>query len=86
MTSKNQLAAYAPEPTPRAVLDKLAAMQMFDAWLPTTDGRFLVLPRNAEPDQEGALLRQVLNLQLPPQPPPRLRAMADSAAPAPWQT
>jgi hypothetical protein len=83
VTLKNQLAAHAPGLTPRAVLDKLAGIQMLDVWLPTTDGRFLVMPRHTEPDHEQALLLHKLNLQLPPQPPPRIRAKAASLASAP---
>ena len=30
------------------VLDKLAAIQLIDAWIPTVDGRWLVLPRYDE--------------------------------------
>lgn len=83
VTLKNQIAAHAPGLTPRAVLDKLAGIQMLDVWLPTTDGRSLVMPRHTEPDHEQALLLHKLDLQLPPQPPPRIRAKAPSVAPAP---
>jgi len=81
--SSGPRAAHAPGLTPRAVLDKLAGIQMLDVWLPATDGRFLVMPRHTEPDHEQALLLHKLNLQLPPQPPPRIRAKAASLASAP---
>lgn len=76
VTLKNRLAAHAPGLTPRAVLDKLARIQMIDVWLPTTDGRFLVMPRHTEPEPDQAMLLHKLNLELPPQPPPRIRAKA----------
>ena len=73
VTLKTRLADHAPGLTPRAVLDKLGRIQMIDVWLPTTDGRFLVMPRHTEPETEQAMLLHKLNLQLPPQPPPRIR-------------
>ena len=39
VTLKQRLRSLAPGLTPRAVLDKMAAMQMVDVHLPTTDGR-----------------------------------------------
>jgi len=42
-----------------------------------------VMPRHTEPDHEQALLLHKLDLQLPPQPPPRIRAKAPSVTPAP---
>ena len=38
--------------TPRAVLDKLAAIQMLDVHFPTTDGRTLILNRYTEPNAD----------------------------------
>lgn len=78
VTLKNRLAAHAPGLTPRAVLDKFARIQMIDVWLPTTDGRFLVMPRHTEPEPEQAMLLHKLKLELPPQPPPRIRAKASA--------
>jgi transposase len=43
VTLKYRLRALAPGLTPRAVLQKFAAMQMVDVHLPTTDGRYLIL-------------------------------------------
>ncbi len=60
--------------TPRAVLAALATIQMVDVVIPTTDGRELVLPRYTEPAAEQAMILKPLNLKLPPQPPPRMRA------------
>ena len=65
--------------TPRAVLEKLAAIQMLDVSFPTTDGRRLVMPRYTEPDPEQALLLHQLKFVLPQQPPPRITSAASSA-------
>jgi hypothetical protein len=61
------------------VLEKLAGIQMLDVWLPTTDGRCLVLPRYTQPQPDQALLLHRLRLTLPPQPPPRIRARASES-------
>ena len=71
-TLKHRLQAHAPGLTPRAVLEKLAAIQTLDVWLPTTDGRHLVMPRYTEPETDLALLLHKLKLTLPNQPLPRL--------------
>ena len=72
VTLKQRLRALAPGLTPRAVLEKLKAMQMVDVHLPTTDGRHIVLPRYTQPDHDQQILLQQLKLSLPPQPPPRI--------------
>ena len=82
VTLKHRLTAYAPGLTPRAVLEKLAAIQILDVILPTTDGRRLVMPRHTEPEPDLALLLQHLKLTLPPQPPPRLTRSLVDARPA----
>jgi len=56
------------------VLDKMAAMQMVDVHLPTTDGRTIVLSRYTEPEADQAILLQQLKISLPAQPPPRITA------------
>jgi len=58
--------------TPRAVLDKFAAIQMLDVQFPTTDGRTLILSRHTEPNTDQKILLEQLHLTLPPQPPPRI--------------
>jgi len=65
--------------TPRAVLDKLASIQMLDVSFPTTDGRYLTMPRYTEPAEDVALLLHQLKLTLPDQPPPRIAALPDQA-------
>ena len=47
---------------------------MIDVWLPTTDGRWLVMPRYTQPNKEQQLLLERLKLELPAQPPPRIHA------------
>ena len=68
--------------TPRPVLDKFAAIQMMDVHFPTTVGRTLILSRYTELNAEQKLLVSQLNLEMPPQPPPRITA-AIAKAPAP---
>jgi hypothetical protein len=72
VTLKNRARALASGLSPRAVLDKFAALQMVDVHLPTTDGRHLILSRYTEPEPEQKLLLQQLGLHLPPQLPPRV--------------
>ena len=79
VTLKHRLQLHAPGLTPRAVLEKLAAIQMLDVSFPTTDGRRLVMPRYTEPDPEQALLLHQLKFVLPQQPPPRITSAASSA-------
>jgi transposase len=74
VTLKQRLRPLAPGLTPRAVLEKMAALQMVDVHLPTTDGRTIVLSRYTEPNADQALLLHHLKLALPAQPPPRIAA------------
>jgi transposase len=76
VTLRARLRPLAPGLTPRAVLDKLAAVQMLDVHFPTTDGRTLILTRYTELTADQKLLVTQLNLPLPPQPPPRITAPA----------
>jgi transposase len=73
VTLKNRLQALAPGLTPKATLEKLATIQMLDVYLPTTDGRWLVMPRYTQPEPDQAILLHRLKLQLPLQPPPRIK-------------
>jgi len=82
VTLKYQARALAPGLTPRAILQKLSAIQMVDVHLPTTDGRQFVLSRYTQPDADQQLLLQRLKLTLPQQPPPRIRANATFPATA----
>jgi hypothetical protein len=80
VTLRQRLQALAPGLTPRAVLEKLATIQMLDVCLPTTDGRWLIMPRYTQPEPDQALMLHQLNLSLPSQPPPRIKA-SDEPAP-----
>jgi transposase len=73
-TLRARLKPLAPGLTPRAVLDKFAAIQMLDVHFPTTDGRTLILTRYTQPSADQQILLEQLNLVLPPQPPPRITA------------
>jgi transposase len=77
ITLKNRLQALAPGLTPKAVLEKLATIQMLDVHLPTTDGRYLILPRFTQPEPEQAILLHQLQLSLPLQPPPRIKPQSN---------
>ena len=74
VTLKLRLKTLAPGLTPRAVLEKLAAMQMIDVELPTTDDRVVVLSRYTEPEKDQLLLLRQLKIPLPAQPPPKITA------------
>jgi Transposase DDE domain len=74
VTLRARLRPLAPGLTPRAVLDKLAAVQMLDVHFPTIDGRTLILSRYTELTPDQMILVQQLKLDLPPQPPPRITA------------
>ena len=74
VTLKNRLQAPAPGLTAGAGLEKLATLQRLDVWFPTTDGRWLVMPRYTEPDADQALLWHKLKLRRPKQPLPRIKS------------
>lgn len=79
VTLRQQLKAHAPGLTPRSVLEKMATLQMLDVSIPTTDGRELVLVRHTEPDSAVGLLLSELGIELPPQPPPKIRYSANTS-------
>ena len=79
VTLRQRLQALAPGLTPRAVLEKLATIQMLDVCLPTTDGRWLIMPRYTQPEPDQALMLHRLNLSLPSQPPPRIKTQEEPA-------
>jgi transposase len=74
VTLGRRLRNLAPGLTPRAVLEKFAAVQMLDVRIPTTDGREVVLTRYTQPERELQLLLHKLKLELPAQPPPKISA------------
>jgi hypothetical protein len=80
VTLKQRLQVLAPGLTPRAVLDKLRSIQMLDVCFPTTDGRWLIMPRHTQPEPDQMLLLHQLRLSLPSQPPPRIKMMEQERA------
>jgi len=85
VTLRARLSPLAPGLTPRAVLDKLAAIQMLDVHFPTTDGRTLILSRYTELNVDQKLLVRQLKLDLPSQPPPRITAPMRASERVPLQ-
>ena len=84
VTLKNRLQIHAPGLTPTAVLDKLATIQLIDVWIPTCDGRWLVLPRYTQPAKDVEALLAKLNMPLPTQPPPRITTPSLPPPPVPF--
>jgi transposase len=82
VTLRARLRPLAGGLTPRAVLDKFAAIQMLDVHFPTTEGRTLILSRYTELNADQKLLASQLNLEMPPQPPPRITAAGAIAKPS----
>jgi transposase len=74
VTLKARLRQCANGLTPRAVLEKFAAIQMLDVHLPTTDGREIVLSRYTQPERDVCLLLDQLKLTLPEQAPPKIQS------------
>ncbi len=72
VTLQQRLKALAPGLTVRSVMEKLEGIQMLDVYMPTTDGKELMLRRYTQPDKDQLLLLSRLNLDLPVQPKPRL--------------
>ena len=73
VTLRMKLRESAEGLTPRAVLQSMSRIQMVEVHIPTTDGRVLVMPRHTEPEPEQKMILEHLELELPPQPPPRIR-------------
>ncbi len=74
VTLKNRLLIHAPGLTPAAVLEKLATIQMIEVWIPLLDGRWLVLPRHTEPEKDVQAVLDHIQITLPSQPSPRIKA------------
>jgi hypothetical protein len=79
VTLRRRLRDLAPGLTPRAVLEKFSAMQMIDVYLPTSDGRTILLARYTQPESDLQLLLDQLKLHLPDQPPPKIAACGQLA-------
>ena len=56
------------------MLQKFAAVQLIDVYVPTTDGRELSLTRYTQPERELKLLLEKRKLTLPAQAPPKITA------------
>jgi transposase len=77
VTLRGRLRPLAPGLTPRAVLDKFAAIQMIDVHFPTTDGRELLFRRYTQPEKDQKMLLAQLGWELPPQAPPQITAKGE---------
>ena len=73
-TLRNLARGRAAGLTSEAILEKMSNIQMIDVYLPTTDGRHIVMSRYTQPDKDVALLLAQLGLTLPEQPPPKIYA------------
>jgi transposase len=71
-TLRHKLRRKAPGLTPRSLLEQLCAIPMLDVHFPTTDGRTLIFSRYTTPNKTQKLLLAQLDLELPPQSPPRI--------------
>ena len=74
VTLKNRLMIHAPGLTPAAVFEKLATIQMVEVWIPMLDGRWLILPRHTQPEKDVQAVLHQIQIILPSQPPPRIKA------------
>lgn len=74
VTLKARLRKCAAGLTPRAVLEKFAAVQMLDVYLPTTDEREIIMSRYTQPEKDLQLLLDQMKLTLPEQGPPKITA------------
>lgn len=72
VTLGRRLKDLAPGLTARSVLEKMAALQMIDVHLPTTDQRTVILTRYTQPEADQKILLQKLKLTLPDQSPPKI--------------
>jgi hypothetical protein len=64
-----------------ARLKEVHISEVLGVHFPTTDGRTLILTRCTELNANQKLLVRQLNLDLPPQPPPRITARGQLARP-----
>ena len=71
-TLRQKLRNSASGLTSQAVLETMSRIQMLDVSIPTQDGRTLQMQRYTEPEMEHKLILEKLNLNLPPQSPPKI--------------
>jgi transposase len=72
VTLRHKLRGCADGLTAQDVLDKLGSIMMLDVRIPTTDGRLLEMRRYSQPEPEHQIILDVLKLDLPKQPPPKI--------------
>jgi len=72
VTLRNMLRRHACGLTTPRVMEQMAAIQLLDVQAPTTTGQWLTMSRYTQPEPTQQLLLSILDLQLPPQPPPRI--------------
>ena len=72
VTLRHKLRVYAGGLTAQDVLDKLGSIMMIDVRIPTTDRRMLEMRRYSQPEAEHKIILNILKLNLPKQPPPRI--------------
>ncbi len=80
-TLRHKLRLKAPGLTPRSALEQLSTIQMLDVHFPTTDGRTLIFQRYTTPNKTQKLLLAQLELELPPQSPPRITSSSQLDSP-----
>jgi len=71
-TLRQKLRGSALGLTAQAVLEVLSRIQMLNVSFPTHDGRLLEMQRYTEPELEHKLILDKLNMELPPQSPPKI--------------
>lgn len=75
VTLQGKLRGIAGGLSPRAVLEKFAAMQMMDVYFPTDQpGKELLFRRYTQPEKDQQVLLTQLGWELPEQAPPRISA------------
>ncbi len=70
--------------TPQALRSSIN--EIIDVYIPTVDGRWLILPRYTQPDTETKMLLHKLRMDLPVQPPPRITSNTETSVSAPART
>jgi len=71
-TLRQKLRGSALGLTAQAVLEVFSRIQMLNVSFPTHDGRLLKMQRYTEPELEHKLILEKLNMELPPQSPPKI--------------
>ena len=72
VTLRHKLRIHAGGLTAQDILDKLGSIVMIDVLIPTTDGRMLEMRRYSQPEPEHKMILDMLKLDLPKQPSPKI--------------